>query len=121
MFKFFKSIGKIVVGTVKTVAVTALPAVISIVEPEALLSMAIGTVVKHTPIIPNKTIPALSAVANVGIRAAMGMPIADAFSDGLRAFTGGWAIHKTVKTPARAFVKNPFIAEKIGPGKECSI
>ena len=119
--KIGKGIGKGVVGTVKAIAVTALPAVISIVEPEALLSTAVAAVVKHTPIIPNKAIPALSAVANIGIRAAIGMDIADAVNDGLRAFTGGWAIHKTIKTPARVLVKNPYIAEKVGPGERFSL
>lgn len=119
--KIFKGIGKGVVGTVKAAAVTALPAVISVVEPEALLTTVIGAAVKHTPIIPNKAIPALSAAANVGIRAAIGMPIEEALNDGIRAFTGGWAIHKTVKTPARALVKNPLIAEKVGPGDSFSL
>lgn len=125
MFGFLKKIGrgvgKGVLGTVKAAAVVAMPTIISAVEPEALLSTAIGAVVKHTPIIPNKAIPALSMVANIGVRAAIGMDITEAVNEGLRAFTGGWAIHKTIKTPARALVKNPFIAEKVGPGKRFSL
>jgi len=125
--KFLKAIGKGAGALVQL----ATPVVLSAISPESLINVAAGGVVKHTirDTRVNQKIPAMSVAASVLVRYLHGAVttgdwvggIAGAVQGGMQQAGIGWAIHQSVKIPAAQLVKDPVLAEKVGPGGKFSL
>lgn len=93
-----------------TVVSAAVPVAVAVVQPEALINNAIGFGVKHKTKINNQSIPALNAVASIGIKLVQkkmetgswsaGAP--EAIAEGLSLFGLSTATHQAIKIPVRA-------------------
>lgn len=124
--KFFKTIGKGAGALVQL----ATPVVLSAMNPESLINVGAGAVLKHgVKPFDNQKIPMASVAATVLVRYLHGAVttgdwvggIVGAVQGGVQQAGIGWAIHQSVKVPAAELIKDPVLAERVGPGGKFSL
>jgi len=122
---FFKGLGKAVTAVAKVAA----PVVIAAAQPESLVNLAAGAVVKHgMSRVPNNAIPylnlAISTAVAYGKRVAStgdwSEAIMPALMEGGALTAASTALHQTIKMPLRDLITGPA-ALKVGPGEKFSI
>ncbi len=117
---FWKSLGK--------VAKAAVPVVIGVAMPQAIVNTGIAGVVKHTPFVDNSSIPVVNLLASTAVaylpRAIESgdwvTPIMPALQEGGLLAAGSTAIHQTLKIPLAEIITGT-LAQRVGPGDKFSI
>lgn len=102
---FFKSLGKIVTGVAKIAA----PVVLTVVQPEALINLALGSAAKHTVgKLPNDAIPYLNMGLSTAVRYAANVgdlgwqaAIMPALQEGGMLAGLSTAMHQAIKLPTK--------------------